>query len=191
MDIYIALVHHPVKNRRGETVATAVTNLDIHDLARAGRTYGVAAYYLVSPVAQQLSLVERIVEHWQRGEGAVFNPIRAQAFDGVRVAKTTDEVVQDIAAETGAEPLTVVTGAWIEDQQRDIISYEALRERLRGEEGSVLLLFGTGWGLTEDYIQGCDLRLPAVRAVEGRRGYNHLSVRSAASIILDRLLGDR
>ncbi len=44
MDIYIGLVHHPVRNRHGETVATAVTNLDIHDIARAARTYGIRGY---------------------------------------------------------------------------------------------------------------------------------------------------
>ncbi|MBR0179914.1 MAG: RNA methyltransferase, partial [Firmicutes bacterium] len=35
-------------------------------------------------------------------------------------------------------------------------------------------------------VERADFRLPPIY---GREGYNHLSVRSAASIIIDRLLG--
>jgi hypothetical protein len=49
-------------------------------------------------------------------------------------------------------------------------------------------LLGTGWGLTEAVLSQSDYVL---EAVEGQGDYNHLSVRSAAAIILDRLLGHR
>ena len=188
MDIYIALVHHPVSNRLGERVTTAVTNLDIHDLARAARTYGVRATYIVTPIAQQRALVGRIIDHWQEGEGAVYNPVRAQAFETVRVASSADEAAAAIEVETGARPLTVATGAGLDDHKT---SFEGLRQRIEAEEEALLLLFGTGWGLTDDFVESCDIYLPAVRAVPGRDGYNHLSVRSAVAIILDRLLGAR
>lgn len=45
--LYIALAHHPVLNKAGETVTTSISNLDIHDIARAAETYGVKAYYIV------------------------------------------------------------------------------------------------------------------------------------------------
>ncbi len=188
MDIYIALIHHPVRNRAGETVATAVTNLDIHDLARTARTYDVRGYFVVTPIAQQRSLVERIVSHWQEGEGKAFNPVRARAFERVRVAPDVDHALEAISAQTGHRPLTVVTGAAFKD---DTISYDALRARLIDEDGAALILFGTGWGITDSLVARCDLRLPGLRAVPGRDSYNHLSVRSAVSIVLDRLLGDR
>ena len=191
MDIYIALVHHPVRNRNGDEVATAVTNLDIHDLARAARSYGVRGYFLVTPLVQQRSLVERIVDHWLRGGGAVFNPVRAQAFDRVRTAASTDEAIAVVTAETGHRPLTVVTGAGFDEGEEGVVSYDALRERLHQGPGSALILFGTGWGLTDETIARCDLRLPAIQVRDGGDGYNHLSVRSAASIIIDRLLGAR
>jgi hypothetical protein len=51
-----------------------------------------------------------------------------------------------------------------------------------------LLLFGTGWGLTEDVIARAHHRLPPIM---GPGTYNHLSVRSAAAVILDRVCGRR
>ena len=40
--VYLALVHYPVYNKRMDVVATAVTNLDVHDIARSSCTYGIA-----------------------------------------------------------------------------------------------------------------------------------------------------
>jgi hypothetical protein len=188
MDITVALVHYPVLNRHGDTVTTAVTNLDIHDLARAAATYGVRGATLVTPIAQQRSLIERIVEHWVDGEGRKLNPFRARAFERVDVAPSVEALVARLTAETGAPPLTVATGAGLDAR---LTTYSKLRDRLLGEQGTALLLFGTGWGMSSALIAGCDLYLPAIRAVPERDTYNHLSVRCAAAIVLDRLLGAR
>jgi tRNA (guanine37-N1)-methyltransferase len=48
----------------------------------------------------------------------------------------------------------------------------------------LLLLFGTGFGLTDDVHASADLIL---KPVQGLTEYNHLSVRSAVAIILDRI----
>lgn len=188
MDIYIALVHHPVRNRLGATVTTAVTNIDIHDLARAARTFDVRATFIVTPIEQQRSLVGRILGHWESGDGASHNPTRALAFERLRVTRDIDAAVQAIETETGASPTLVATGAQL---HTDITEYAALRSRIIGEQGALLLLFGTGFGLTDEVLRRCSVRLPAIEALPGRGDYNHLSVRSAVSIILDRLLGDR
>jgi len=71
-------------------VTTAVTNIDIHDLARAARTFDVRATFIVTPIEQQRSLVGRILGHWESGEGASHNPIRARAFERLRVAEDID-----------------------------------------------------------------------------------------------------
>ena len=97
LDLHVALVHHPVRNRHGETVTTAVTNLDIHDLARSGRTFGVTTTWIVTPLEQQRSLVERIIGHWQHGEGQTYNPVRAQAFERLRVAESVEALIEIIA----------------------------------------------------------------------------------------------
>ncbi len=62
--------------------------------------------------------------------------------------------------------------------------------RRRVEEGGppLLFLFGTGWGLTEEVLEQADDILEPIR---GAGAYNHLSVRSAAAILLDRLRGAR
>ena len=62
------------------------------------------------------------------------------------------------------------------------------RLRLEGDGKPVLLVFGTGWGLADEVIQAADVLLEPVRAREAT-GYNHLSVRAACAIMLDRLLG--
>src|SRR4029079_5707170 len=43
--IYVALLHHPVYDKNHAIVTTAVTNMDIHDISRSGRTYGIAGFY--------------------------------------------------------------------------------------------------------------------------------------------------
>jgi hypothetical protein len=186
VELYIALVHHPVTNKKGETVATAVTNLDIHDLARTARTYGVAGYLIVTPIAQQRSLVNRIVTHWQDGEGTRYNPARSKAFDIVSVVPDIEAAIHQIQATTGERPTTVVTGAHLKE---NCLPYEGLRKRLQCDDGPCLLLFGTGWGLTRDCIEACDYRLPGINAADPSVTYNHLPVRAAVAIILDRLLG--
>ena len=46
----LALVHHPVVDRRGDEVTTAVTNLDLHDIARTAATFGVDRFYAVTVI---------------------------------------------------------------------------------------------------------------------------------------------
>ena len=73
------------------------------------------------------------------------------------------------------------------------VTWQGLRRQLRQDDRPVLIVFGTGWGLAPEVLAEADLRLAAiVRDPEvgpPDDGYNHLSVRSAAAIALDRLLG--
>ena len=182
MAIDIALIHFPVMNKSGETIGSAVTNLDIHDIARAARTFGAGRYYIVTPYADQQRLVTEIIEHWQTGHGADYNPARKSALALVRLADSLDDVVQRICETYGKRPLLVTTSA---RKHEKCITFEEARRRIHGG-GPVLLLFGTAHGLTPEVISKADYTLPPV---SGETGYNHLSVRSAVSIILDRLLG--
>ncbi|MFZ7126141.1 MAG: RNA methyltransferase [Desulfobacterales bacterium] len=179
--IYLALVHHPVVNKNGDTVASAVTNLDLHDIARAGRTYGARAFYVVTPLRDQIALVERIVHHWTAGPGGTFNPNRREALRRIRIRPDLSGVVEDIERQEGAVPQTVGTCA---REYPGAVGYEKLREALSTGRPYVLV-FGTAWGLSETVLSGVDQVLEPVR---GCGEYNHLSVRSAVSIILDRLL---
>jgi hypothetical protein len=179
----IALVHHPVHDKNGQVVTTAVTNLDIHDIARAARTFGADRYYLVTPVPDQQALVRRIADHWQQGWGASYNPKRKAALDLVSVAPTVTAVREEMRCRFGREPKVVVTGA---AGRPGSVSPSRLAELIAAGGESYLLLFGTGWGLTEEVFAAADLVL---EPITGGGDYNHLSVRSAVSIYLDRLFG--
>jgi hypothetical protein len=181
-NLYLALIHHPVYNKNGEVIASAVSNLDLHDISRAAKTYGVRAFYIVTPLADQRELAERILSHWTEGVGARYNPDRSEALRLIRVAVSLRAVRDEIAANGEGVPVTVVTDARPHPRN---ISYRALAEMLKGQH-PYLLLFGTGWGLTREFIDKADYVLAPIM---GHTGYNHLSVRSAAAIVLDRLLG--
>jgi hypothetical protein len=53
-----------------------------------------------------------------------------------------------------------------------------------------LILFGTGWGLAPAVLDQADAFLAPLRGASPD-GYNHLSVRAACAIVLDRLLAVR
>lgn len=180
----LALVHFPVYDKNRDLVATAVTNLDIHDIARSARTYGVARYFIVTPVEEQKRLVEKIKLHWLEGWGSTYNPKRKMALELVQTANSLQDAVAEIEGRTGRKPRLVVTGA---AGRPNSVSFESFRELYRLDpDEQYLLLFGTGWGLTEQIFAQGDYVL---EPISGGGEYNHLSVRSAAAIMLDRLFG--
>ena len=179
----VALIHYPVYNKNQEIIGSAVTNLDIHDIARAGRTFGVGSYYIVTPYADQQQLVGEIIGHWQHGYGATYNKDRKEAFSGIHICDDLESLYRDVTKD-GEKPLIVATSAKIYD---NTISYEKMRDRIfQGER--VVLLFGTASGLADEALETVDVMLPPIG---GYGEYNHLSVRSAVSIVLDRLMGKR
>jgi hypothetical protein len=184
-NLYIGLAHYPVYDKRGRVVCSAVTNLDIHDLARCASTFGVRIAYIINPLDSQRRLAERIIHHWTRGGGADHNPDRKHAFHRVRVKATLAEVIQEISGAHRLRVRTVATGA---SRNNTVLSYRQMREFLLDRLQPYLLVFGTGWGLTRDVLESSD---HVLAPIEGVRDYNHLSVRSAAAIILDRLMGNR
>jgi hypothetical protein len=184
-DLYVALLHHPVVDKHGAVVTTAVTNMDVHDIARLSRTFGVCGYYVCTPVPTLKRLVERIILHWEEGPGATYNVTRKEALAVVRLADDLDTAVTDVERETGAMPRLVATSA---REGGPRLAYEVMRERLRAGGRPELLVLGTGWGLTPAVLDRCDDFLEPIR---GSGDYNHLSVRSAAAIILDRLRNGR
>ena len=183
-NLYIGLVHHPIYDKRRDVVATAVTNFDIHDIARSARTFGVEGFYVITPLESQVQLVRRIIRHWVEGTGSVYNPTRKESLSLVRISRTIDEADQEISALWGKKVIWVATGASPHPRS---IQFGVLRKMVEDQEAPFFILFGTGWGLTREVKETSDYILAPI---EGK-GYNHLSVRSAVAIIVDRLLGDR
>ena len=183
--VYIALIHYPVYNKDLKKIVTAFTNLDAHDIARAGKTYGVKKFYLVNPVSDQRELVKKVIDHWTVGPGVNFNPTRKEALEIVEVNESIEEIIDDIEKTENVRPKVVVTDARIKSE---MVGYKKLREKIFNDDKPFLILFGTGWGLTEEVINSADYIL---KPVKGYNDFNHLSVRSAAAIILDRLLSSK
>ncbi len=177
-------MHYPVINKRGDTIASAITNLDLHDIARAGRTYGVRGFFVVTPVADQHALAKEIIGHWTDGHGAAYNPDRRDALSEIRVVDAISDAAAAVEALAGSRPETVATCA---RYCRGAVSHAAFSRMVRAGR-PYLMLFGTAWGLSKGVIEGADHVLAPIR---GDTDYNHLSVRSAVSILLDRLLGRR
>jgi hypothetical protein len=182
---YVALVHHPVLEKGGRVVTTAVTNLDVHDIARASRTYGLAGYFVVTPIAAQRRLVEEIRGHWTTGAGREHNDKRTSALELVRIVSSIEEARDAIAAERGHPPYVVATGARARADVA-VVDHRVLRAAREADPRAVLLLFGTGWGLADPVFALADRVLAPIRG-PATDGYNHLSVRSAVAIVLDRL----
>ena len=180
----LALIHYPVVIINGETIGSAITNLDLHDIARAARTFGVDTLYIVSPYEDQRRLVTEILEHWLSGHGSRYNSKRGDALSLVRQCSDLEELYEQVAAKWGERPKVLTTCA---RHQQETWPYSRVRRMVRAG-GCFLILFGTAWGLAPEVMAAADGALPPIK---GLSDYNHLSVRSAASIVMDRLLGAR
>ncbi len=183
----VALMHYPTIDRHGDLVATNITHFDIHDIARACRVYGVDRYIIVHPAVPQQMFVERVLDHWRTGDGSKFNPMRKTALTDVYVADNLNKGLsawgypqaQVVATHARALPGQAQFGF---DQFRTLLTTEDI------DSQGYVLIFGTGFGLTTDFMKNCSAVLDPLRG-DSSDDYRHLSVRSAVSICLDRLLG--
>lgn len=187
--VYLALVHHPVmlerpheKTGREKCGTTSLTNLDVHDIARCSRSYGLGGVFMVTPLEDQRQVLASILEHWTSGAGGRANPDRAEALGLVHGTTNLEEAIGKVERMTGQRPLVIGTSARPEGGLAPATVRDALRAR------PVLLVLGTGHGLAPQALEQCDAILRPVRWLDS---YNHLPVRGAAAIILDRILGDR
>jgi len=177
------LIHHPILDRDRAVVTGAITNLDLHDISRSAHTYGLTAFYVAHPIAAQRELALRVQEHWIHGSGARRIPDRVPPMRGLRVVTSLDDALLDSGEGTEL---------WVTSAQAtaEALGFEAARASLHAEGPPILLAFGTGWGLADEVMQRAKYRLAPILSPRSD-GYNHLSVRAAAAITFDRLLGHR
>ncbi|MES2963505.1 MAG: RNA methyltransferase [Bdellovibrionota bacterium] len=205
MRIAVGLCHHPIKDQRGNIVATNITNLDIHDIARACRVYGVERYYLIHPLDDQQQFVHRILDHWRVGEGSAFNHMRKTSLTMVHTAPSLEKALEEWGKGSGQEagpgarkktklvsthprPVDGVPAVTFRELKAEIDASRARQDVPLDDQPRIFLLFGTGFGLTDEMMRSCDALLEGIRGASVD-DYRHLSVRSAVSICLDRLLG--
>ncbi len=184
MPLHLALVHYPIVDKTGRTVCTSVTNLDLHDLSRAATTYGADGVWIVHPYEAQKRFLQRVLRHWREGWGAQYNHTRRESLAATRLADDLAGVEEQITATEGRPPVFVGTSARRFGRS---VSFGELRTRMEeNPEECYCLVFGTGWGLHPETMEEMDLVL---EPVYGTGKWNHLSVRAAVAIILDRLRG--
>lgn len=185
-NIYIALIHYPVYNKHHDIVTSSISTSSIHDISRTCKTFGIKNFYIITPLIKQQDLIRTIVDHWRYGYGATYNPTRGEALEVISIVDTLDDCLNIIKSTESKEPQIVVTGA---KEKVKCIEYEELREMIVNstDTNPILLLFGTGWGMEDTIFYSADFSL---KPIIGQGNYNHLSVRAAVSIILDRLLRD-
>jgi len=181
--VYLALLHYPIRDKQDNEITTAVTNLDVHDGGRLAATYGLSKYFIVTPLDEQQALVNRICSHWVSGPGGKKTPTRRIAMETVCPGPSLQWAVDQITEAHGQAPILVGTSA--QKGTTEEVSYQALREELHEQETPILLVFGTGWGIADSVQPKLDKFLPPIC---GPTNYNHLSVRAAMAITLDRLL---
>jgi hypothetical protein len=175
-------MHYPVVNKNGDTIASSMTNLDLHDISRAARSYGVRTFFVVTPLDDQKVLIDRIISHWTDGYGAGYNPARKEALGLIELKTDFEEVLEHIRSNGEGVPKVVVTSA---RPGCRCVGYGEFRKMI-ADGRPHLLVFGTAWGLAEEFIRSADVVL---EPITGEGDYNHLSVRSAAAVILDRIVG--
>ena len=189
-NLSFCLVHYPVSLGPKKIGASSLTNLDIHDIARISRSYAMGSFYPVTPLGDQLRVLEEILRHWTRGPGGTGNADRAQALGLVQPATSLEEAVAHMTAQHGTRPRLVASSAvWpakgkASKPERMPMTPRDVRRWC--DQGPVMLCLGTAQGLAPEVLEQCEGTLRPVRFL----GYNHLSVRSAAAILADRILGD-
>lgn len=182
---YVALMHSDVLiGPERQVGTTSVMSIDIHDIARSSATYAIEKFFIVTPLKDQQKIVNHFLSFWQEGMGVSYNKNRHQALERTTVEPTLDAVIDHITKTTKKTPLVIVTSARPVAGKKSIHFTD--QQEVWRHDRPVLLLFGTGQGLADTVIQRADYVL---QPIHGLAAFNHLSVRSAVGIILDRWLG--
>ncbi len=181
---YLVLMHDQINlGTTGRVGTTSIMSIDIHDIARSCKTYGIKKFYLVSPLKDQQEMVARFLSFWHK-EGPEYRADRHSAINLVAVKDSLDQVVADIQEQEDREPTLIATSAQSMPTTKQITFHD--QSTVWQEKKPLLFVLGTGNGLATSLIEQCEYGLIPI---EGIPDFNHLSVRSAAGIILDRWLG--
>ena len=184
MNLNVVLLHDQMVDKHAAPITAALTLIDLHDIARSARTYGVRTFFIAHPSPTVRSLARTVKGHWEEGFGATYNPNRKDALGVTAIVSDLDEAIAQIDQRDRALPTLIATSA---RGGNNPISAANLRQKLHGCDDPFLLMLGTGWGMSQQLLDRADLLL---EPLNGPTDYNHLSVRSACAIMLDRLCAD-
>lgn len=172
----VAIVHHPCINRLGQEICSTISEHDVFDASRLSLTYNVNIY-VVNPKPAQRELCMRLLSH---GTDSNTRASARGLFTKTSYAADLETVIQQLTTEHGAAPFVVATSA---KSSNGDVSFASVREHMQ-QGRHLLLLVGKAWGLSSSVLDAADARLTPI---DSGSGYNHLSVRSALAILIDRL----
>ena len=184
---YVALLHTDVLvgGKEARVGNTSVTSIDIHDIARCAKTFGIKSYGIITPLVDQQRIVKKLLHFWHEGSGIDYNKNRYDAIKSVQISDSLDSFIEHIEKIEGKKPIVIATSAQKNGENAAVITYQD-QSIVWKENRPVLLIFGTGQGLSPDCMKKADyILLP----IHGFSSFNHLSVRTAVGIVLDRWLG--
>lgn len=172
-------------DKQGQVVTTSLTLIDTHDIARSSKTYGAKHFFIVHPSAILQNLAGMLLNHWKEGYGASYNPDRKSAIDILQIQPHLSDLLTWYKKTYEVTPKLIATSAK-EGERR--VTFSEMAITMQDSNDHYLLLLGTGWGMTEELLQSADYIL---EPINGPTEYNHLSVRSACAVLLDRLFAAR
>ena len=181
---YVTVLHSDVLLKHGLIGNTSVTSLDIHDIARSCATYGIKNYFLASKLEDQKKIVRTFLDFWEKGYGAEYNVHRHEAVKSIVLLNSLNEAIAAIKEKEGKEPIVVATSAKDFGPGKSITYGD--QAKVWAGDRPVLIVFGTGHGLSPETMDRCDYFLGPI---VGFSDFNHLSVRSAVAVVLDRWIG--
>lgn len=182
MDIYVCLVHYPVLDKFANLITTSITNLDIHDIPRSCMTYGVKSFIIVNHYESQKEILQRVLNFWKTDLAKDFKLDRYNALSLINHCDYIEDAKKYVKKQEGSDPLVVTTTAQFRKNQLKFNDFKRMSDIT--SKRPVLLVFGTGNGLAESVHEQADFILEPIK---GTVEYNHLSVRSAVAIVLDRI----
>lgn len=192
--LHLVLRHDQVLGREENLINSSVTQIDLHDFSRLACTYQLGGFHCVTPLESQHKICHDILSYWREGYGQTYNPDRNQALSGLALHRSFDEVLESVTPivderrlKSDNHPIIVGTSARKVLPEKEV-AFEDFSSKIGRSGRSVLIQFGTAWGLSPHQLDRCDWILPPV---DGLSGYNHLSVRCAAAIIIDRIVHAR
>lgn len=186
---YVAIMHSQVivgdGQKDGHKVGdTSVASIDIHDIARSCKTYGIKNFFIVTQLEDQFKIVNTFFDFWHSQKGKSYNLSRYNAIESVILTKSFESVIEQIKQKENLDPIIITTSA---KPHGNGVKIDYSSQGLVWKENRpVLIVFGTGQGLSDEIMDQSNFILAPV---QGLTNYNHLSVRSAAAIVLDRWLG--
>ncbi len=171
-NLSVAIVHHPCLNKNGAEICATVSEYDVFDASRLSLAYPLRHLYIINHEPAQRDLVARLLKH-----GTDSRPDARGVFS--KTVWAPDLTTIRSAIDASSPPIVVATSARSSPSN---VSFSYVRKLMHQQH--VILLVGKAWGLAQSVIDEADFLL---EPIDAGTGYNHLSVRSALAILIDRL----